>query len=785
MRSSKFLPHRPFSFLRHPSSAWKLLVTALASASAGCLDRPVGLTSPSTTNINVSLLPTTGVEKIDLLFMIDNSRSMGDKQQTLAAAVPVLLQRLVTPNCVDTNGKPNGSVADTEGHCPVGKPEFRAIRDIHIGVVTSSLGNHGGHDCTPIPEDVANHRTPDDRAELLPTANPAVRGALRSYDNKGFLAWDPGQDKNQPPGESNLNALVTDFTTQVTAAGDNGCGYESSLESWYRFLVDPEPPISMSSDADLHITRGPVNDALIAQRRAFLRPDSLLAIVMLTDENDCSIVDTDGSQGAFVTSPKEVAMPRASAACQNPNDPCCHTCAAPAPEGCTPNDQDSECSKKTATQRYAVMTGAEDDPNLRCFAQKRRFGVDFLHPVERYIDALRKPTVQDRKGAEVPNPIFTNAAGAPRAPELVLLAGIVGVPWQDISTDESLTGDGLEYLTATQLEDKGRWKLILGDGNGPSDPLMRESVTPRTGMHPLLNTPLVPPGAAGPKNPINGNEQNIPEADDLQFACTFPFAEKRPCPKSDGGCDCHADDAGRKSPLCEYPNGDTADGVQIAAKAYPGTRELEVLKGVGENGIVASICPKRTTPSAGLTPAQDPSYGYNPAIAALLDIIKERIPSQCLPRSLPIEQNPASPDFGHVPCAVVEAMPSAGACTCDGAHGRQALDAENPNLRTAVEEQLEAREVCGGDTGRKCSDYCLCQLDQLEDEKLTACQNGDENPNAYGYCYVDPKQGIGNRDLVKECSDTNERVLRFVGDGLPANGSMTFIACVGAQLHGQ
>src|SRR5258708_3323593 len=42
------------------------------------------------------------VDKLDVLLMIDNSASMGDKQDYLAAAVPDLVARLVTPNCVDT-----------------------------------------------------------------------------------------------------------------------------------------------------------------------------------------------------------------------------------------------------------------------------------------------------------------------------------------------------------------------------------------------------------------------------------------------------------------------------------------------------------------------------------------------------------------------------------------------------------------------------------------------------------------------------------------------------------
>jgi hypothetical protein len=36
--------------------------------------------------------------------------------------------------------------------------------------------------------------------------------------------------------------------------------------------------------------RAEVDEVLLARRAAFLRPDSLVAIVMLTDENDCSMV---------------------------------------------------------------------------------------------------------------------------------------------------------------------------------------------------------------------------------------------------------------------------------------------------------------------------------------------------------------------------------------------------------------------------------------------------------------------------------------------------------------
>ncbi len=37
--------------------------------------------------------------------MVDNSVSMGDKQNLLALSVPNLIKRLVQPNCLDATGK--------------------------------------------------------------------------------------------------------------------------------------------------------------------------------------------------------------------------------------------------------------------------------------------------------------------------------------------------------------------------------------------------------------------------------------------------------------------------------------------------------------------------------------------------------------------------------------------------------------------------------------------------------------------------------------------------------
>src|SRR5690606_26875192 len=88
-----------------------------------------------------------------------------------------------------------------------------------------------------------------------------------------------------------------------------GCGYEGQLEAWVRFLVDPSPYTNIvrqpcSADSSAPACNGPERDAdgvplidetLLRQRAAFLRPDSLVGVVLLTDENDCSMNSTGQS----------------------------------------------------------------------------------------------------------------------------------------------------------------------------------------------------------------------------------------------------------------------------------------------------------------------------------------------------------------------------------------------------------------------------------------------------------------------------------------------------------
>ena len=227
------------------------------------------------------------VDKIDLLFMIDNSASMGDKQALLAAAIPDMITRLVTPNCVDTNGAVVG-ISDQSGNCTTGAAEFPPVHDMHIGIVSSSLGARGGNVCDPTMMNVANptlNAHQDDRGELIARGG-TTEASVPNAGSLNFLAWFPAVTANQgmpappvPPetvagAPGQLGTLVGDFASMIQGVNEHGCGYEAQNESWYRFLVQPDPFQTLTVDGSLKAHLSGIDATILQQRAQFLRPDS-------------------------------------------------------------------------------------------------------------------------------------------------------------------------------------------------------------------------------------------------------------------------------------------------------------------------------------------------------------------------------------------------------------------------------------------------------------------------------------------------------------------------------
>jgi hypothetical protein len=764
-----FMRHTALDFSLTIKTALPLMSLLTTLATTGCLTRDLGLDGPRTTSLISEQIRQGPASKLDLLLVIDNSASMSDKQEVLAEALPDLIRNLVLPPCITPLGVRQARAADSP--CAPGSvPEFEPLGDLQVGVITTSLGGFGIHD-----DDCASEEA-SDMAHLLPT-RPRANHVPSEH---GVLGWKAGQP---------LDAFIANVGEVVTLAGEHGCGRESSLEAWYRFLIDPTPYTGLelgqcSHDPSLNDCTvrkvGPeglpaIDTELLAQRQQFLRPDSLVAIAMLTDENDCS-----SEVGPYVwTMASYSPMFKAASACDaNPNDRCCQSCGAVLVDGCA-----SETDRSGAT--VAAGCGAsgtyglndpKDASNLRCFNQKQRFGIDFLHPTSRYVNALRQKQlchkVQSNDpracGAEElePNPLYSAHPGVVRDnPNDVFLVGILGVPWQNLSasTDSS---SPLRYRPAvgTASEAGINWDWLLRD-SATQDPLMRESVLPRQGTNPSLQAPLSPPGAPRLANPINGHEHANTSQNELQFACVFPLNSPRDCTADNPDmryCDCETlgtDEEG--NPLCQAPDGSFGT-TQYFAKAYPGLRQLDVLHGVGESAVVASICAKETVDS------ESPDYGYRPAMQAIVDKLKGKLTQVCFGRQLQTEAE------GQTNCRVIELLPGAEACTCEGIRS-----APNDLVLGSVRQQMLRQKICASQS--ECDAMCACEVSQVPsgtNGQLNSCQT-DAQSTDDGWCYVDANQSPESEQLVANCQESAKRTVRFVGDGVPRDNSVTFLACQG------
>ena len=715
-------------------------VCGLSLVVAGCISREVVNTSPTTKTVFSALVNESAVKRVDLLFVIDNSGSMGDKQDYLAKAVPDLVSRLVSPNCVDSNDPTKILGPSQNGQCAAGQLEFAPVHDMHVGIVSSALGNRGGDLCP------SGGNTPhnDDAAHLLNRSGNADAPT-------GFLGWFPNVPPNAgstptpgAPPVTDAATLVKDFQDVVSQTGQDGCGIESQLESWYRFLAQPDPYQSITVSGNAAQWDG-IDATLLKERHDFLRPDSLLAIVDLTDEND-SEIDVRAYPGTPVAGQlmmvSEYAPIHGTNACaSNPMDPACTSCAANGTAG------DPACQQGMST--YDPVATPQGFSNVRHVHMKQSYGLDFQYPMGRYVQALTKTTVPDRrteypagaqtyqglsaKAATCTNPIFAqnlpdgsdvdpdslcNLQKGPRTPDLVYYAHIGGVPADLLHFDPN-------DPQASALTDAD-WRAILG--NDPTkydftgiDPRMMETFQLRS---------------------IDG--ANIW---DLAYACTFDLATVRDCTNNPSCSDCPTTPQSpdpTKWPLCD-PNDPTK---QIKAKAYPTVRELLLAKLLGAQGVVSSICPIHVTEQA----TGDPLYGYRPAVKSIVDRLKASLAGQCLPHRLVPDQQ------GGVPCLVIASL-SDTSQACDPSKGMSPVDgATLAQIQKSVAGQTDADAV---DT----SQHTVCAISQLSGGDLSGGKcTASSKP---GWCYESGTSG-------GVCAQQ----ITFSPSGQPTAGTKVLLSCI-------
>jgi hypothetical protein len=627
------------------------------------------------------------IDKVDILFMIDGSASMGDKQALLAQAVPDLVNQLLVP----ANG------------------DFAPVHDMHIGVISSSLGASDA---------CATKAHPDDRAHLL--SRTATGGEVANA-KLGFLSYLPDTVENfGKPRPANVitdpGQLQKDFADLVVGVQETGCGLEAQLESWYRFLVQPDPWQSISVGADGVGSLNGIDEDLLRQRHAFLRPDSLLAIIVVTDEED-SWSDPMWHRGQGWKTRniddgwnKEGLLPRGTSACnQNPLSPACVQCGS---DPSTTSDPNCLLGAFSRTEDSLNVRYTDDMP--------RRYGIAPQFPVERYIDGLRNQLVPDRAsehatdtGEYVGRPTCTNPIYAAALPADAK-GDLCHLPYGPRHTDDvffGVIGGVPNDLVKPSID----WTTVLGrdpkhfDASG-IDTRMVESIKSR-GLPGDWDTTTSDVGL------------------DLQYACTFELQQPKDCSVSQASCDCErkTDGSYSSSPVCAAnPKDANHPTLQARAKAYPTIRELRVAQGMKDNGVVASICPKSLDPMS-------PDFGYRPAVQSIIDKLKTKLGAQCLPQKL--DQNAD----GRVACSVLTIMPGtdqASACPPRG----------QPDVRGL--QQPDADVLAAYNKGRLPDDiHPVCELTQQLG--MPSC----EKNGVPGWCYVE--------GLAGQCVGGSDQAIKF------------------------
>jgi hypothetical protein len=182
----------------------------------------------------------TSPNKLDVLFMIDNSMSMAPLQAKMRAEIPRFIDGLADP---------------TTGQLP----------QLHVAVISSSFAAGAWAN---VNQCSAGSHPGDDMGFFQQGPGGAGSGSCAMLA-KGATFLDTGDGLTTGP---NFTGDIRDALDCTANLGDTGCGFESQFESTYFALYY----------ASLPSTDNPQNGG-------FLRPDARLAIVMVTNEDDCSV----------------------------------------------------------------------------------------------------------------------------------------------------------------------------------------------------------------------------------------------------------------------------------------------------------------------------------------------------------------------------------------------------------------------------------------------------------------------------------------------------------------
>jgi len=200
------------------------LVFGALALGTACNSTPFQAPTPEPEGEAAKFYAVNPIRDLDLIFMIDNSGSMKEEQAKLRKNFPVFINTLRA--------------------IPGGLP------NVHIGIVSSDVGAGNVF----ISGNPACNRPGGDKGEFQAKAGCGL-------DGTGNFIISLNNDTMK-----NFTGKLEDVFSCMADLGTGGCGFEHQLQSVRVALAENVTP----------------------KNAGFLRPDAFLAVVLITDEDDCS-----------------------------------------------------------------------------------------------------------------------------------------------------------------------------------------------------------------------------------------------------------------------------------------------------------------------------------------------------------------------------------------------------------------------------------------------------------------------------------------------------------------
>lgn len=227
-------------------------VALFVLAMSGCVEPvvPVG-EGPGVAYAPAAHIPPRFEPELDLLFVVDNTAGMVAKQAELAKSFERLVAQL--------------EFFEYEGR--------QRLPDLHIGVVSTDMGvgaSYAVPGCDSSGDSGVLHSAPSEI--MAPLAMERVRGT------------DGTIDLESTPGEGTARFLV-----DIDAGGGRATNYSSTLEHAFTNMVQLGSQ-GCEIEQPLAAMRA-VLDGSRAENAGFVRDNAALAVVVLSNEDDCSVAD--------------------------------------------------------------------------------------------------------------------------------------------------------------------------------------------------------------------------------------------------------------------------------------------------------------------------------------------------------------------------------------------------------------------------------------------------------------------------------------------------------------